>query len=225
VPDPIEPDPVVPEPVVPEPVVSDPIEPDPVVPEPVVPEPVVPESVVPESVVPEPESIFTERLVLELLRPETLEAFLARDHAAGERAQGRTLPEGFLSPAEDAFLKIQLHRMASRPEGQGWCARVIIRADDDAVMGHCGFHGPPEDVGRAEVGYTVFPDYRRQGYAVEAVAGLVEYARSQGQPVVFACVSPDNVASLAVVAKLGFRQTGVQGDDVDGQEGVFELSF
>jgi ribosomal-protein-alanine N-acetyltransferase len=195
--------------------VPDPIEPDSVAPGPVSSGPVSSG----------PESIVTERLILEPLHPETLEAFLARDHAAGERAQGRTLPKGFLSPAEDAFLKIQLHRMATRPDGQGWCARAIIRAADDAVMGHCGFHGPPEDVGRAEVGYTVFPDYRRQGYAVEAVAGLVDYARSQGQPVVFACVSPDNVASLAVVARLGFRQTGVQGDEVDGQEGVFELTF
>jgi RimJ/RimL family protein N-acetyltransferase len=38
-------------------------------------------------------------------------------------------------------------------------------------------------------------------------------------------VSPGNAASLAVVEKLGFRQTGVQIDDIDGEEGVFELTL
>jgi RimJ/RimL family protein N-acetyltransferase len=38
-------------------------------------------------------------------------------------------------------------------------------------------------------------------------------------------VSPDNLASLAVVEKLGFRQTGVQVDEIDGEEGVFELAL
>ena len=165
----------------------------------------------------------TARLRLEPLRPETIEALLSGDREAADRIQGRTLPEEFLDPADEPFLKIQLSRMASRPEGRGWCARVIVRDEDGAVIGHCGFHGPPVDVGRAEVGYTVFPPYRRQGYAVEAVEALLGLARSEGTTVVFASVSPDNGASLAVVGKLGFRRTGVQIDEIDGEEGVFEV--
>ena len=38
-----------------------------------------------------------------------------------------------------------------------------------------------------------------------------------------ASVSPGNVASLAVIGRLGFRQTGVQIDDIDGEELVFQL--
>jgi RimJ/RimL family protein N-acetyltransferase len=115
--------------------------------------------------------------------------------------------------------------MTSRPSGRGWCARTIVREEDGAVIGHCGFHGPPEDVGRAEIGYTILPPYRRQGFAVETAQGLVDWARTQGETVVFASVSPDNLASLAVVEKLGFRQTGVQVDEIDGEEGVFELAL
>jgi RimJ/RimL family protein N-acetyltransferase len=169
--------------------------------------------------------IVTARLSLELLQPETLEALLCRDKAAAERIQGRVLPDAFLAPADDFFLKIQLSRMTSRPSGQGWCARAIVRTADGAVIGHCGFHGPPEDVGRAEIGYTVLEPYRLQGYAVEAAQALVGWARAQGETVVFASVSPDNPISLAVVEKLGFRQTGVQLDEIDGEEGVFELSL
>jgi len=171
----------------------------------------------------DPAPILTARLSLEPLRPVTVEALLSRDRDAAGRAQGRVLADEFLDLADDFHLKTQLDRMTSRPAGRGWCARLMIRQEDGAVIGNCGFHGPPEDVGRAEIGYTVLPSYRRQGYAVEAAQGLVDWARSEGETVVFASVSPGNAASLAVVEKLGFRQTGVQVDDIDGEEWVFEL--
>jgi RimJ/RimL family protein N-acetyltransferase len=41
---------------------------------------------------------------------------------------------------------------------------------------------------------------------------------------VFASVAPANLASLAVVRKVGFVQTGVQMDEIDGQELVFEVT-
>jgi len=175
--------------------------------------------------VPEPDSIVTARLRLEPLMPETLEALLSRDRRAAERAQGRLLPEDLFEPGDDFFLKIQLSRMTFRPSGRGWCARAIVREQDGVVIGHCGFHGPPEDVGRAEIGYTVLPPYRGQGYAVESAQGLVDWARAHGETVVFASVSPGNAPSLAVVEKLGFCQTGVQIDDIDGEEGVFTLTL
>jgi RimJ/RimL family protein N-acetyltransferase len=173
----------------------------------------------------DPAPIVTARLRLEPLQPGTIEALIAHDPKAAERAQGRALPDPFFESADEAFLAVQLGRMTSRPSARAWCARAIVRDQDDAVIGHCGFHGPPEDVGRAEIGYTVLPPYRRQGFATEAAQGLVDWARAQGESVVFASVSPGNVASLAVVGKLGFRQTGVQIDDVDGEERVFELGL
>jgi len=51
----------------------------------------------------------------------------------------------------------------SRPSGRSWCIRAIVRDEDDTVIGHSGFHGPPEDVGHAEIGYNVLEPYRRNG--------------------------------------------------------------
>lgn len=99
----------------------------------------------------------------------------------------------------------------------------IMKSRDADVIGHCGFHGPPDIIGRAEIGYTVFASHRGQGYAKEAAAALVHWAFEQGETKVYASVSPSNAPSLAVVLSLGFRQVGTQVDDVDGLELVFVI--
>jgi [ribosomal protein S5]-alanine N-acetyltransferase len=168
--------------------------------------------------------IVTPRLRLELLLAETLELLLAGDTRGAERVQGFTLSGPFVESVDERFLTIQLERMRFRPSGRSWCIRAILR-DDDAVIGHSGFHGPPEDVGRAEIGYNVLEPYRRNGYASEAVEALVDWARRQGETTVYASISPSNSASVGVVKKLGFRCTGVQEDEIDGEEYVFELDL
>jgi RimJ/RimL family protein N-acetyltransferase len=77
-----------------------------------------------------------------------------------------------------------------------------------------------------EIGYTLLPDARGQGYAIEAVRAAFEWAtRVHGIRHFRASVSPDNERSLNLIAKLGFRQTGDQWDDEDGLELVFELEL
>ncbi len=168
-------------------------------------------------------SIETARLRLELLWPETLELLLAADVVAAAQVQGFEFSRDFLATVNDAFLTIQLGGIRKSPRARGWSVRAILRREDDQLIGHCGFHGAPADVGRAEIGYTILAPFRRQGYATESAWGLVQWARKQGETAVFAAVSPKNEASLGVVKKLGFRQIGVQGDGLNAQELVFEL--
>ncbi len=171
-------------------------------------------------------SIRTERLSLVLLHEAALEALARRDHREACRLQGVDLPAEFpaLDGSDDFFLKVQLERLRANPDLRAWCARLMVRRSDGAVAGHCGFHGPPRAVGRAEIGYTVFPAHRGQGLATEAAAALVAWAWERGEMTVFASVAPANLASLAVVRKVGFVQTGVQMDEIDGQELVFEVT-
>ena len=66
--------------------------------------------------------------------------------------------------------------------------------------------------------------HRRRGLASEAVAAMFDWARREhGVHRFRASVAPDNAASQAVIARFGFRQTGVQWDDLDGEELVFDL--
>jgi RimJ/RimL family protein N-acetyltransferase len=173
--------------------------------------------------VPDASAIRTERLQLVAIGADALTSLLNSDVDAASELQGFRFPSAFLDAVNDAFLAGQLKSIALTPSGQDWSVRAIVREQDDAVIGHCGFHGPPDVVGRAEIGYTIFPDYRDNGYATEAVHGLVSLARENGSKVVFAAVSPDNPSSIRVVEKVGFHQTGLQGNKGDGEEFVFEM--
>jgi RimJ/RimL family protein N-acetyltransferase len=167
-------------------------------------------------------TITTRRLELIPLSPDAVELLIEGDRAGAMQKVGVTFPDEFPTPGErDGFLPIQLQRMRDAPERRDWLARLMVSVKDRSAIGHCGFHGPPEMIGRAEIGYTVFTPYRGQDYAKEAAAALVEWAFRQGESEVYASVAPDNAPSLAVVHCAGFIEIGTQIDEVDGLELVF----
>jgi [ribosomal protein S5]-alanine N-acetyltransferase len=169
--------------------------------------------------------IRSDRLELVLLSPEMLRAILA-----GEPAAGLEHPAGWPDEHDRRFLQLRLDQVKKDPGRLEWLPRaIVLRRRVRPVIGHIGFHGPPGVNGprrpnALEVGYTVFEPFRRRGYATEAVAALLAWARDEhGIHDFVASVSPDNVPSLALVRRFGFRQTGRQLDDEDGEELVFEL--
>jgi RimJ/RimL family protein N-acetyltransferase len=154
-----------------------------------------------------------------------MRALVARDLATAETELGASIPDD-LPDTLDHFLQYRIADLTVDPDAQPWLGRAIVLTDDDGscrLIGSCGFHSPPEADGRVEVGYRVEPAWRRQGVATEAVHALFDWARARGVDRFRASVSPDNVGSLAIITGLGFRQTGVQIDDIDGVELVFEL--
>lgn len=111
-------------------------------------------------------------------------------------------------------------------ESGGWLLRAITRREDRRMVGLINFHGPPDDLGRAELGYTIFEDFRRRGYATEAANAMMSWAQAtHGIDTFMVSVSPENEPSLLMAATLGFRRIGTQMDDVDGEEWVFELKL
>jgi [ribosomal protein S5]-alanine N-acetyltransferase len=86
-----------------------------------------------------------------------------------------------------------------------------------AVVGTCGFKGPPGADGIVEIAYGVMSDQQGKGYATEAAEALVVYAFS-GTRVrlvrahTFAAVN----ASTRVLTKCGFKAVGEVIDPEDG---------
>lgn len=61
-----------------------------------------------------------------------------------------------------------------------------------------------------DVGYAFLPEAWGQGYAQEAAAGVMNHARtSLGIQSLAAITSPENVASMAVLRKIGFVYQGL----------------
>jgi RimJ/RimL family protein N-acetyltransferase len=172
------------------------------------------------------QSIVTHRLELLSLSADFIDAALAGHRAEAERLAGLTLPNEWPDEPDARFLRIRLGQLHTQPDWQEWLVRAIaLKNGDRTMVGHIGFHGPPEVIGRAEMGYTVFPEFRRRGYAIEAAEALMEWARARHEITrFFVAISPDNSPSLAMAAKLGFARVGEQIDADDGLEYVFELS-
>jgi ribosomal-protein-alanine N-acetyltransferase len=102
---------------------------------------------------------------------------------------------------------------------------LIVVRDTGEMAGYANFHAPPEDRGWVEIGYQIRPEFRRRGYAFEAVIAMFLWAAERGVDRFRASVSPGNEPSLAMVRKMGFSRVGQQWDDVDGLEFVFEASL
>ena len=159
------------------------------------------------------------------MSPGFMEAVIDRDFVRAERELGLPLPVAF---REEPFghLKYRLGMVRADPDALPWLTRLLVLGSAGVVLGHAGFHEPPAKRGWAEVGYTVYPEHQRQGYAEEAVRALFDWACTERQVCRFrASVGPWNEPSLGLVRKLGFRQVGVQVDEVDGEELVFEVDW
>jgi RimJ/RimL family protein N-acetyltransferase len=172
--------------------------------------------------------IRSHRLDLVSMSPSFMEAVLDGRRADAAELLGAPLPDGWPDQGGEGFLRRRLDQMRADAKSQAWLVRALVLRSEGVMVGHAGFHGPPGTNGPAkadavEFGYTVFPAYRRRGYATEAAQGLMTWAGGQGIRHFVASVAPDNAPSLAIVRKLGFVQTGEQWDEEDGLELVFEL--
>jgi ribosomal-protein-alanine N-acetyltransferase len=169
-----------------------------------------------------PESIEAHRLILVWMSPDFMRASLAGRQEEASRLIAARLPEGWPDERGDVRLRMRLEQMEREPDSAPWLLRAIVRRSDMTMIGYITFHDPPAD-GRAELGYTVFEEHRRRGYASEAALAMMRWAREVHDVRAFVVsISPDNQASLALAAKLGFLRTGTRMDEVDGEEWVFE---
>ncbi|MGW5638187.1 GNAT family N-acetyltransferase [Streptomyces sp. NPDC003832] len=151
-------------------------------------------------------------------------ALLDGDLSGASRAAGVSLTEYFVTDRARWLWQFRLNQMAADPGHARWMVRQVVIGDEGLVVGHAGFHGPPDEVGMVEIGYSIAPDFRRQGYARSTLIQLLRRAAAEPDvTTVRATISPDNVASLATIAGFGFVEVGEQWDEEDGLELVFEV--
>lgn len=179
--------------------------------------------------------IVTARLDLRVIDLPLVERLLDAPQAIDRPS----VPEGW--PDEDGRVHLGRWRGLLLEDGgpSPWRARTVVdRAG--TLVGHAGFHGPPQPIegalsdptyagaidacvgGAVEVGYTILPSHRRRGLASETLQGLIDWAAATGLVgAIVACVAPTNEGSLAVLSHVGgFERIG-RCRDGDVEEIVF----
>jgi RimJ/RimL family protein N-acetyltransferase len=103
---------------------------------------------------------------------------------------------------------------------------VVERRSDGAAMGLCGLI-KRDILPDTDIGYAISPAYWGHGYAYEAAAAVVQHARGAlGLPRLLAITSPGNLASNALLRKLGLalvEQVKLEGWDEDSN--LYRLEF
>ncbi|MFI2434471.1 GNAT family N-acetyltransferase [Streptomyces sp. NPDC018693] len=139
------------------------------------------------------------RLTLEGLTPAA-----AADLRAGGDGGFTWLGDGPLQGTRDAagIVRKAYESGVHRPE---FGVFVVVRREDDRAIGSMGFHGPPDEDGRAETGYDLVEAARGHGYATEALRTLAEWALARDDVrTLCAVIDHDNLPSQGVATRAGF---------------------
>ena len=85
--------------------------------------------------------------------------------------------------------------------GHGLCC--VERRSDGQALGMCGLI-KRDTLEQVDIGYAFLPQYRGQGYAIEAAQAALADGKSRlGIGQVVAIVTPGNERSIGLLAKLG----------------------
>lgn len=163
------------------------------------------------------------------MSPDFLEACLKDDLESASRMIGLVLPPEWLEMKW--LMKLRLKQIRENPPLELWVLRAIGLRETKTMIGHIGFHtlpGPeylkPYAPGSVEFGYSVFPNYRRMGYASEAARALMDWATREHEVTHFiVSISPMNEPSLRLAKKFGFRKVGTTTDEQGRVEDIFLL--
>jgi ribosomal-protein-alanine N-acetyltransferase len=111
-----------------------------------------------------------------------------------------------------------LARLDKATEADPWThGFALIHSESETVIGTVSFTGPPDAEGVAEIAYGIVPAYEGHGFATEAAAALVAWARETGLVrKIRAHTLPERNASTHVLEKCAFRHIGELTDPTDG---------
>jgi RimJ/RimL family protein N-acetyltransferase len=151
----------------------------------------------------EPISIKTERLVLRSVHP---------DDAADMYAY-RSKPEvnqylGFKPDSLEHMREFITHKIAPTiNQVNTWHQFAMVHTQTNTVIGDIGLHFFDAEGHQMEVGYTLSDAHRGKGYATEALSAAINFLFNQlGKRRITASIDPENLPSLALVERLGFRK-------------------
>ncbi|HZU86313.1 MAG TPA: GNAT family protein [Anaerolineaceae bacterium] len=146
----------------------------------------------------------TPRLFLRPFQETDLATFVAyRSDPDVARYQSWALP--FTLEQATDFLKEMEGAQVGEPGT--WYQFAVERQSHPGLIGDCAFQVASENEHQAQIGYTFSPSYQKQGYATEAVRGLLDYLFGDLHlHRVTATCDVENVASFRLLERIGMRR-------------------
>lgn len=141
----------------------------------------------------------TERLLIRPWRNEDRPAFarMAQDAEMMRYVSG--------SPMRTEQIDRFFVRQRDNLERSGMCMGALALQQSGEVVGVAGAQ-PLDREPQHDIGWWIWKDYWRRGYASEAAAGIVAHAwATLGLERISAVIDPDNAASIGVAEKIGMR--------------------
>lgn len=144
----------------------------------------------------------TERLTLRRLRPDDARIVTAyRNDPAVARFQDWDLPR----PQSEVAAKIAAY--ADRPWPSPGSGFNVAVEHDGELVGDVGVSW--DDAGtQASIGYTLRTEHQGRGFATEAAGAVVDRLLADGIHRITATTDPENLPSMRVLERLGFRHEG-----------------
>lgn len=158
-------------------------------------------------------TIETNNLIIVPHLPRHLRALVAGveefENTAGLRvAEG--IRDQLLSASPDF-----LNNLETAKEADPWrFGFAVIHKLDSILMGMCGFPGPPDAEGVAEIAYGIAPPYQGRGFATEAAQALIDFATNDSRVrKLRAHTLAELNASTRILEKCGFHRAGEAVDE------------
>lgn len=100
----------------------------------------------------------------------------------------------------------------------GWWLYLFVNPALKSLVGCGGFKSPPDADGVVETGCEIAPAFRRQGFATEALRGLISYAFTRPEvTAVDVCSLPVKGPQSALAKAAGMKRIGEATDAVAGK--------
>jgi len=150
------------------------------------------------------QDILTGRLSLRCLRPSDAEEMFAY------RSNPQVLEYQSWEPKSLEEIRSFISSMLMRDlDAPGWYQIGIALRDDGGLIGDCGVHVLEADSRIAEIGSSIAPASQSMGYATESLNAILDLLVVRlGKHRVFASVDPRNLASMALMKRIGLREEG-----------------
>jgi RimJ/RimL family protein N-acetyltransferase len=148
--------------------------------------------------------LFTERLLLRDITIDDKQAiFDYRSDAEANKFQS-WIPETLEDV--DSFIQ-RNNKEFNQPES--WYQVLITDKETKAVIGDVGIHFFGSENLQVELGITLSKNFHGKGYASEALEGVMNFLFNDlKKHRIMASVDPDNIDSLNLMVRIGFRKEG-----------------